>query len=390
MQYTVGINVGIMAIIEKAKKSLILSLAPSNIRPVKAVNPPVKTINKKKLGALSFNTSLFRLRNCSFSLSKVIWQFFLTIYGTSRIVTHIAILESVLLFAITIIKAAIPNPKFIPTKNIRFQKLSLFSLDCRKLIFGFLGLSYIPPYSLGITGVLVKESIAKGLTGVVWVFLRFSQKLVKSSMIILYNLWFQIYSIIISKYYHFTKQIKAFLLVLSFVLCGNCSLVLAKNKPDTQYSSQQISSLISKAEKENQIPSGLLAAIAKVESNTKAYALNINGNAVLNKSLEEASGLVKKKLDSGLRNIDVGVMQLNYRWHGDKFNNVTQMLVPENNIKYAASLLKSLKVKHGSWHKAIRYYHSTRPEHHRKYSRKVVAYWLTRDRTQEKVTKTNG
>ena len=173
-------------------------------------------------------------------------------------------------------------------------------------------------------------------------------------------------------------------------MCGNCSLVLAKNKPDTQYSSQQISSLISKAEKENQIPSGLLAAIAKVESNTKAYALNINGNAVLNKSLEEASGLVKKKLDSGLRNIDVGVMQLNYRWHGYKFNNVTQMLVPENNIKYAASLLKSLKVKHGSWHKAIRYYHSAKPEHHRKYSRKVVAYWLTRDRTQEKVTKTNG
>ena len=165
---------------------------------------------------------------------------------------------------------------------------------------------------------------------------------------------------------------------------------MAKNELTTQYSRQQIASLISKAEKENQIPSGLLAAIAKLESNTQAYSLNINGHAVFNKSLEEASWLVKKKLDSGLKNIDLGVIQLNYRWHGDKFNNVTQMLMPENNIKYAASLLKSLKVKHGSWHKAVKYYHSAKPEHHRKYSRKVVAYWLVRDRTQEKETGVNG
>ena len=317
MQYIVGTNMSTIVKIAGKIDGLIKSFKLAKIN---VVNPPpakVTISNKKKFGALSFNTSLFRLRNCSFSLSKVILQFFLTRYGTSRIVTHIAILESVLLFAITIIKAAIPNPKFIPTKNIRFQKLSLLSLDCRKLIFGFLGLSYIPPYSLGITGVLVEKSKTNGLTEVVCVFLRFSQKLVKSSMIILYNLWFQIYSIIISKYYHFTKQIKAFLLVLSFVLCGNCSLVFAKNEPDAQYSSQQISSLISKAEKENQIPSGLLAAIAKLESNTQAYALNINGHAVFNKSLEEASGLVKKKLASGLKNIDLGVMQLNYRWHGD-------------------------------------------------------------------------
>jgi len=209
-------------------------------------------------------------------------------------------------------------------------------------------------------------------------------------MTILGNLWLHIYSIIISKYYRFTKQIKVFLLVLSFVLCGNCSLVFAKNEPTTQYNRQQIASLISNAEKENQIPSGLLAAIAKLESNTQAYALNVNGNAVFNKSLEEASGIVKKKLASGLKNIDLGVMQLNYRWHGDKFSNISQMLMPENNIKYAANLLRSLRNRYGTWHKAVRYYHSAKPEHHRKYSQRVVAYWLARDRTQEKGTRANG
>jgi Transglycosylase SLT domain len=390
MQYIVGTNMSTTVKIAGKIDGLIKSFKLTKIN---AVNPPpakVTISNKKKLGALSVSASLFRLKNCRLSLSKVTKEFFLMIYGTVRITTHIAILKSVLLFVRVIIKPAIPKPRFIPTKNIRFQKLSLLSLDCRKLIFGFLGLSYIPPYSLGITGVLVKESKTNGLTEVAGVFLRFSQKLVKSSMTILGNLWLHIYSIIISKYYRFTKQIKVFLLVLSFVLCGNCSLVFAKNEPTTQYNRQQIASLISNAEKENQIPSGLLAAIAKLECNTQAYALNVNGNAVFNKSLEEASGIVKKKLASGLKNIDLGVMQLNYRWHGDKFINVTQMLMPENNIKYAASLLKSLRTKHGSWHKAVRYYHSAKPEHHRKYSRKVVAYWLARDRTQEKGTGGNG
>ena len=207
---------------------------------------------------------------------------------------------------------------------------------------------------------------------------------------ILYNSWLHIYNIIISKYYHFTNQIKALILVLSFILCFHCSIVFAKNEPATQYSQEHIASLISKAEKENQIPAGLLAAIARVESNTKAYALNINGNTVLNASLEEASGVVKKKLAAGMKNIDLGIMQLNYRWHGDKFNNVTQMLIPENNIRYAASLLKSLRVQHGTWHKAIKYYHSAKPEHHRKYSRRVVAYWLVRDRTRAKEIRANS
>ena len=272
---------------------------------------------------------------------------------------------------------AIKTHKDVPTKNITFQKLSLFSLASKKLA--------LPRTEEEFATTPCKFDCFDGSTCEFGVF---SQ--LKSSMIILYNLWLHIYSTIISRYYHFTKRIKSLILVLSFVLCGNYSLVLAKNEPDTQYSRQQIASLISTAEKENQIPSGLLAAIAKLESNTQAYALNVNGNAVFNKSLEEASRLVKKELASGLKNIDLGVMQLNYRWHGDKFNNVTQMLIPENNIKYAASLLKSLKVKHGSWHKAIRYYHSARPEHHRKYSRKVVAYWLARDRTQEKETGANG
>ena len=69
-------------------------------------------------------------------------------------------------------------------------------------------------------------------------------------------------------------------------------------------------------------------------------------------------------------------MQLNYRWHGGEFDSLVEMLTPESNINYAAKLLGSLYAQHGTWHKAVRYYHSATPEHHRKYSRKVVLCWL--------------
>lgn len=372
-----------MKTIEIPIESLIL-LILSSIRPVKAVNPAVKTINKKKFGALSLSISLWRLRNWSFSLSKVIFEFLLTIYGTPIIVTQHNIPEKVgnALSVNTTVNAATPNPIFSPKKNITFQKLSMVSLDFIKLGFDSLGFSHIPPYSLvgnDKLGSFVEEPCKLGM---------FSR--LKSFMALAYNFWFYVYTTIIPKHYYFTKQIKALWLVLSFILCFDCSLVFAKNQQDKEYNKQDITYLIAKAEKDNQIPSGLLAAIAKVESGTKMYALNINGNAVFKESLEEASNVVKDNLALGLSNIDLGVMQLNYRWHGAEFESVTEMLMPENNIRYAASLLKSLRAKHGNWHKAVRYYHSAKPEYHIKYSRKVVMYWLGRDRTEQTKVKINS
>ena len=71
-------------------------------------------------------------------------------------------------------------------------------------------------------------------------------------------------------------------------------------------------------------------------------------------------------------------MQLNYRWHGNKFTSIKEMLIPEKNITYAAKLLCSLYKRHGNWHKAVRHYHSAKLEHSRKYSRKVAMVWLER------------
>ena len=198
----------------------------------------------------------------------------------------------------------------------------------------------------------------------------FLQNVAKSSMAFSYNYWFQIYSIIISKYHHFSKQIKTLILVISLGLCGNNAFAM-----DLQVD-RNIKQLIKNTEQQYSIPSGLLMAIATIESGMNAYAVNVNGKSVLASNSREASSFIANARSHGISNIDVGIMQLNYRWHASGFASMQEMLNPQKNIEYAASFLLRLKKQHGTWHKALRYYHSAKPEHHRKYSRKVVLCWL--------------
>ncbi|BBJ32484.1 transglycosylase SLT domain-containing protein [Rickettsia sp. R2] len=135
--------------------------------------------------------------------------------------------------------------------------------------------------------------------------------------------------------------------------------------------------LIQKIEKEHEIPSGLLAAIASVESGLKPYAIGVSGKSVKASSKEEAKQIIKQYLAKGITNIDIGIMQINWRWHAKEFDqDLDDMLNPLQNIMYAAQLLKSLHEKHQSWQKAVRYYHSAKDEHHRKYSKAVLVSWL--------------
>ena len=254
-------------------------------------------------------------------------------------------------------KPIVKDPRTTPKANSKFQKLSLFANESNR----------VPRKSLSAT-LLARSNCTSCVVCL--------SSFVKSSMANTYNLWFQIYRIIISNLYKFFKQILSLMLVVSLALCSNSAVALVDDKANQQYNEQDLSSLIASAEIEHNIPSGLLFAIAKTESGMKAYALNIGGRAVFLPSISKAQEVLEDKLSSGLTNIDVGVMQVNYRWHSHEFDSLEEMLTPASNISYAAKLLKSLYVQHGTWHKAVRYYHSANSEHHKKYSRKVVMCWL--------------
>jgi soluble lytic murein transglycosylase-like protein len=133
---------------------------------------------------------------------------------------------------------------------------------------------------------------------------------------------------------------------------------------------------IAAVEQRNQIPRGLLSAIVGVESGFNPTAVNIEGKSVITNNKYEAIKIINNAVNQGVTNIDIGIAQINYRWHKDNFRNIEEMINPTANIEYAAKLLSSLFKQHGTWHKAIRHYHSANPNHHKQYSRKVVIAWL--------------
>ena len=110
------------------------------------------------------------------------------------------------------------------------------------------------------------------------------------------------------------------------------------------------------------VPAGILYAVGLAETGRKgslqAYALNIEGKAVFKRSAREAELEFEKARRSGARLIDLGCMQINHRYHADKFASVRHMLDPRLNVDYAARFLADLKRRHGSWSMAVARYHA--------------------------------
>lgn len=196
--------------------------------------------------------------------------------------------------------------------------------------------------------------------------------LVKSCMVATYISWFKTYYYIISKIPSLMKVIVKYLLIISMVFPKE--VVLATDVATHDKSS--LLQIIAEAEKKEQIPARLLESIAKIESGVQEYAINVNGKSFFAANKQEAISAINTALNSGVTNVDIGVMQLNWRWHKEAFDNIEEMLSAPANIAYAARLLKNLYKQHRDWHKAVRYYHSSNAEHYEKYSRKVVISWL--------------
>jgi hypothetical protein len=98
--------------------------------------------------------------------------------------------------------------------------------------------------------------------------------------------------------------------LLGFVLCIQASNTMAT--PVNNCSTEDIEAMIFAAEIKHKIPEGLLAAIAKVESGNRAYAVNLGGRFVYSSSFAEALSTAKAQIKAVRRNIDFEVMQLNY------------------------------------------------------------------------------
>ena len=133
------------------------------------------------------------------------------------------------------------------------------------------------------------------------------------------------------------------------------------------------------------IPTSLLYAIALTESGTTIstgqyvawpWTLNVNGDPRFFASRKEAWLHLTDLQNSGLRNIDVGPLQVSWRWNGSRFENPWSALDPEINIRTAATILVECKQKKNGWTQAVGCYHSPGNEPRAMaYSERVYRQW---------------
>ena len=144
-------------------------------------------------------------------------------------------------------------------------------------------------------------------------------------------------------------------------------------------------SAIGHAERERKIPNDLLTAIARTESGrwdasreavfAWPWTVTNGPDGRFFPTKAKAIAHVRDLQARGIRNIDVGCMQINLRHHPNAFPDLDTAFDPEVNTAYAARFLDGLFKAHKSWGEAIRRYHSGNTKFNRPYHEKVARAW---------------
>lgn len=145
---------------------------------------------------------------------------------------------------------------------------------------------------------------------------------------------------------------------------------------------------IERSEQRNGIPHRLLTAIATVESGRSVIMKNgkimkrawpwticANGKGHYFSTKSAAIAAVKKLFARGVRNIDVGCMQVNLMHHNKAFKTLEEAFTPKNNIAYATKYFLELKKISNSWSHAVGYYHSKNAKYYKRYCSLVFNEW---------------
>ena len=107
------------------------------------------------------------------------------------------------------------------------------------------------------------------------------------------------------------------------------------------------------AERENELPHGLLTAIAGAESGMHSTALRVAGHGVYPATQQAARSIARRAL-SRSQSVMAGCMQVNLRVHDPKGE--LWALEPDKAANWAADYLSSLHDRLESWRSAIKVY----------------------------------
>ena len=159
---------------------------------------------------------------------------------------------------------------------------------------------------------------------------------------------------------------------LSLVLMA-LPMMAQANVPDCE-------ALAAAAGAQSAMPDGLLPAIARMESGYSPdggprrawpWTLNQGGNSMYFDTRADALAYLRRAIEDGVTNIDIGCMQINYYWHSEAFPSLEAMIDPVTNTRYSAAFMAELYSRVGTWEQATAYYHSTDTERGPSYQARV-------------------
>jgi soluble lytic murein transglycosylase-like protein len=132
------------------------------------------------------------------------------------------------------------------------------------------------------------------------------------------------------------------------------------------------------------IPVELLYAMALAESGKQVAAghrpwpwtLNIAGRGAYFASREAAWLALDRSLADGQSSVDIGLMQVNWRYHADALGSTWRALDPYHNLTVAAGILKRCYRKRRDWWPSVGCYHApSNDQRARRYRERVLAHW---------------
>src|SRR5271167_4797604 len=142
----------------------------------------------------------------------------------------------------------------------------------------------------------------------------------------------------------------------------------AAAEPPEPAQNADCSAAIATAERSGDIPSGLLAAIAHVESGRPdpaggavqpwPWTIDVGGDGRFFATKSEAVAATRELRAQGVASIDVGCLQINLAYHPAAFASLDEAFDPVANSLYAARFLRLLFSQTGDWPAAVAAYHS--------------------------------
>ena len=133
---------------------------------------------------------------------------------------------------------------------------------------------------------------------------------------------------------------------------------------------------------EYEVPAGILFAIALTESGRTTdgrflpwpWTLNVDGRGEYYASRAEADARLRELIDQG-KMPDIGLMQVNWRYHSSKLGDPEQAFNPWLNLRAGARVLRQEYESTGDWWQAVGRYHSRTPSRAQAYRQRVLRWY---------------